>query len=212
MNCADAEILICDYVDGALAADQRSELERHLAECPGCAELAGDSAAGLSFIERAADVEAPQELITRILFDAPWSKGKPKQAAWLKWMGGILSPIMQPRFAMGMAMTILSFSMLFKFASPSLKPSDLKPSRIVAAMEDRVSYGWARTVKFYENLKVVYKIQSTLRQWQQMQTEEQRPAASAEDAGRKTDDHKLPQKATPAPTGAPSSNSTGVAH
>ena len=33
---------------------------------------------------------------------------------------------------------------------------------------------WARTVKFYENLKIVYQIQTTLKEWQQ-QTEEQKP-------------------------------------
>ena len=74
MNCAEIEILICDYVDGTLAADQKAEVERHLAECPACAELARDSAAAVAFIERAAEVEPPPELITRILFDAPWRK------------------------------------------------------------------------------------------------------------------------------------------
>ncbi len=76
-------------------------MERHLAECPACAELARDSAAAVAFMERAADVEPPPELITRILFDAPWSKEKAgrksAQAGWPR----ILSPILQPRFAMG---------------------------------------------------------------------------------------------------------------
>ena len=76
MNCAEIEILICDYAEGTLAAAEKAEVERHLAECPVCAELARDSAAALAFIERAAEVEPPPELITRILFDAPWSKGK----------------------------------------------------------------------------------------------------------------------------------------
>ena len=78
MNCADIEILICDYVDGTLGAAEKAEVERHFAECPACAELARDSAAAVSFMESAADVEAPPELVTRILFDAPWTKGKPK--------------------------------------------------------------------------------------------------------------------------------------
>ncbi len=76
MNCADIEILICDYVDGTLDPAQKAELERHLSQCPACAELAQDSAAAVGFIERAADVEPPPELITRILFDAPWGKEK----------------------------------------------------------------------------------------------------------------------------------------
>ena len=29
MNCAELEILICDYVDGTLTADRKAEVERH---------------------------------------------------------------------------------------------------------------------------------------------------------------------------------------
>ena len=76
MNCADFEILICDYVDGTLTAERKSAVERHLAQCPACAELARDSAAAVAFMERAAEVEPPPELITRILFEAPWSKDR----------------------------------------------------------------------------------------------------------------------------------------
>src|ERR1051326_637629 len=85
MNCAEIEILICDYVDGTLAPALKAELERHLAECPACADLAHDSAAAVAFIGRAADVEPPPELITRILFDAPWSKvrARSKARVWI---------------------------------------------------------------------------------------------------------------------------------
>src|SRR5689334_23844600 len=100
MTCADYEILICDYVDGTLAPAQKTELEHHLAECPACAELARDSAAAVAFMERAADVEPPPELITRILFDAPWSRGKSQSRA-RSWLGALLAPILTPRYAMG---------------------------------------------------------------------------------------------------------------
>jgi len=62
MNCADAELLICDYA--TLNSAERFELERHLGVCPGCAELARDSAAAVAFLESVADVEPPPELIT----------------------------------------------------------------------------------------------------------------------------------------------------
>ena len=121
MNCADVEILICDYVDGTLTPDRKAELERHLGDCPACSELARDSAAAVAFMDRAADVEPPPELITRILFDAPWSKGRSesKPRVWLK---AILSPILQPKYAMGMAMTILSIAMLARFVAPVKQP------------------------------------------------------------------------------------------
>jgi hypothetical protein len=193
MNCADAELLICDYA--TLRSNERFELERHFEVCPACAELARDSAAALAFLEIAADVEPPPELITRILYDAPWSKGKQQSKSKLaEWTRSLLGPILHPKFAMGMAMTILSLSMLARFVPVrQLRPADLKPSEVWNGIATRAEYTWGRTVKFYENLKVVYQIQTTLKEWQQ-QTDEQ-PAGKAEE-------RKLPVK-RPASPGAP---------
>jgi len=214
MNCADIEILICDYVDGTLAADERAEVERHFAECPACAQVARDSAAAVAFIERAADVEPPPELVTRILFDAPWSKAKGKSKA-RSFVTAVLSPILTPKYAMGMAMTILSLSMLVKWVAP-VRPqlSDLQPKKVWTGFEDRAVRAWARSVKFYESLKLVYSIQTTLREWQQ-QDEDQRPAGRAS-AGQ-ADEHKLPVRSAPSPSGTtpggtPSEGPPGQAH
>jgi hypothetical protein len=222
MNCADVEILICDYQDGTLTAERKSAVERHLAQCPACAELARDSAAAVAFMERAAGVEPPPELITRILFEAPWSKDRSKPKGARSWMSGILGPILQPRFAMGMAMTILSLALLARFMAPvrQLRMSDLEPAEVWAGIEDRAYRAWGRTVKFYDNLKFVYQIQTTLREWQQ-QGEDQQSAPVPETPERKTDEHKLPVKATPeggpsgpgasgaATGGGPASNPSG---
>jgi len=218
MNCAEIEIAICDYQDGTLPADRKAEVERHLAECPACAELARDSAAAVAFMERAAEVGPPPELITRILFDAPWRRNKPAAHGLRRVLGGWLSPILQPKFAMGAAMTILSFSILSQLAPVrQLRASDLEPKAIWLGLENRVMDVWDRTVKFYDNLKFVYQIQATLREWQQ-QDEEQRPVKSRS-TGRKTDDHKLPAKSAPGggtmnppPGGAPSSSAGGGSH
>src|SRR5215831_5463916 len=136
MNCAELEILICDYVDGTLAPAEKAEVERHLSVCPACAELAHDSAAAVGFIEHVADVEPPPELITRILFDAPWTKQKIVPRGFLtRWF----APILRPKLVMGAAMTILSLSMLTKYVAPvrKIKPSDLKPSSVWATIDDK---------------------------------------------------------------------------
>jgi len=204
MNCADIEILICDYVDGTLGPGEKGEVLRHLAQCPACAELARDSAGAVRFMESAADVEPPPELVTRILFDAPWSK--PKSGKARTWVNAILSPLLQPKYAMGMAMTILSISLLAQWVAPvkQIKPSDLQPAKVWAGLEDRAVRAWGRTVKFYDNLKFVYQIQTTLREWQQ-QDAEQRPVKRQNSRG--TDDHKLPAKS--APPGEPSNAGGG---
>jgi hypothetical protein len=206
MNCADCEFLICDFVEGSLPAARKAELESHLAQCAICAELARDSAAALAFIERAEDVEPPPELVTRILFEAPWSKGKAKQSAFRKWLGGALSPVLQPKFAMGMAMTILSLSMLFRF----IAPAPASPAKIWANIEDQAYRTWTRTVKFYDNLKFVYQIQSTLHRLQQRQDEYAQPASGEERPGAAGDQRRLPVTAPPATNGGvPPSNATG---
>jgi hypothetical protein len=198
MNCAELEILICDYVDGTLSAAQKAVVESHLKDCPACAELARDSAEAVAFMERASDVEPPPELITRILFHAP--KGAVKSAgAERGWLGRLVAPILQPRFVMSAAMTVLSFSMLTRFVPVrQLTKADLRPSEVWASLDDRSHRAWARTVKYYENLKVVYQIQTLLRDWQQ-QAEDSKPAAPAQP---KPDDRKLPVKA-PTKVGTP---------
>jgi len=50
MNCAELDILLCEYVDGTLDAATRAAVELHLAGCPSCAELARDSAAAVRFL------------------------------------------------------------------------------------------------------------------------------------------------------------------
>lgn len=181
MNCAEAELLICDYA--TLGSAERFELERHLGECAACAELARDSAAALAFLDHVSDVEPPPELITRILHRAP-----AKSSGWRKWLSRWLGPIVQPRIVMGAAMTILSFTMLSRYVPMrQIKASDLQPAAVWASIDDGARRAWARSVKYYENLKVVYQIQTLLRDWQQ-QEDEQKPAQP------KVDERKLPVK------------------
>ncbi len=201
MTCAELEILICDYVDGTLGPDARTTVESHLAGCRNCAELARDAAAAVGFMERAAEVEPPPELVTRLLFNAPWAHARTATGGLRSWFRKVLHPVLQPRFAMGMAMTILSFAMLARFVAPArqLRPADLAPAAVWAGVEDRVYRGWQRTVKFYESLKVVYQIQAKLRDWQQQQQDEEQKPADTEKSGRTPDTHRLPVQGSEQP-------------
>jgi len=195
MTCAELETLICDYVDGTLAPEARTTVEQHLAGCRNCDELARDAAAAVGFMERAAGVEPPPELMTRLLFNAPWANSKTAATGVKNWFRKVWHPILQPRFAMGMAMTILSFAMLARWVAPArqLRAADLSPTQVWAGLENNVYRGWQRTVKFYESLKVVYQIQSKLHEWQQ-QEEETKPAADSGKSGHGADTHRLPEK------------------
>lgn len=177
MNCADVEILLADYVDGTLRGDAASALEAHLAGCASCSELARDSAGAVAFMERAAVAEAPPELVTRILFEITAGPSRAIiKPSWIRrFFGRWLEPVLQPRFAMGMAMTVLSFAMIGRFTHVrQLTPSDLDPVKVWTAAEGRVVRWYNRGVKYYDSLKVVYEIQTRLKEWA-----EEQPGTSA---------------------------------
>ena len=174
MTCAELEILLCDYVDGTLRGEEKAALESHLTGCVACAELAKDVTGAVSLIERAALVEPPAELLTRILHHSP--VGRPvasERKSWFRRLtGGLFESVLQPRYAMGMAMTILSFSMLAKF-SPievrQLRPADLDPVKIWASIDDHAHRAWDRTMKYYDNLRLVIEVQSRLKEWSEQE-------------------------------------------
>ena len=169
-------------------------MERHLAGCAACAELARDSAAAVAFMERAAEVEPPPELVTRILFDPPWATARPRPGA------GLLepaaepagSPILQPRFAMGMAMTILSFAMLAKFVRPVRQLDAEGPG----PGGDLAHGGRPGVPGLAAHGEVLRKHAAGLpdpvhgREWQQQDDAE--VAAEPERSGRKADERRLP--------------------
>ena len=152
MNCLDLETLLCDYVDGTLDDVRKADIERHLADCPACAQTARDAAAAVIFMERAGAVEPPPELVTRIVFDLTGGRAKaqePRMDIWAA-LARLMEPVFQPRFAMGMAMTILSFAMLARLAGINVRQfsvSDVDPVKVWRTVDDRAHRTWNRTVK-----------------------------------------------------------------
>jgi hypothetical protein len=186
MNCADFEVIFCDYLDGTLDAVRRAEVEEHQRVCPACAEFARDVTGAVNFMEMVEAPEPPPELLTRIAFEIPADGAK---KGWRASLFGWMQPALQPRFAMGMAMTILSFSMLARFAGievRQLRPADLQPAAIWSALDNRIHLSWERGVKYYENLRLVYEVQARLQEWTRQEEEERK--------GRPNEDRTAPAK------------------
>ncbi len=182
MTCGELEILLADYLDGVATITESREVEAHLATCSACSELARDSRVAMTFIERAAEVELPAHLQARILTETGSGRhgrlGNPRGIRG--WFERALAPLLQPRLVMGMALTLFSFTVMARWTGISLRqiqPSDMEPAKIWASIDDRANRAWERSVKFYENLKFVYEIQSRLRDWNEQQEEEERSAA-----------------------------------
>jgi anti-sigma factor RsiW len=175
MHCSDIEILLAEYVDGTLQAGTKSAVENHLANCKGCRELAEDAAGAVAFMARTASVDAPPQLLTQILFHAPAMKPTLARRLFGRVLGGWIEPVLQPRMAMGMGVAALSFFML-RPGVRQLTPSDLNPVKVWTAAENRANRIWERGVKSYENLRMVYEIETRLNQWREEAPVEQATA------------------------------------
>jgi anti-sigma factor RsiW len=175
MNCADFENLLADYVDGSLAETQRRAVEEHTASCAACREFMRDVTGAVAFLKRADQVLPPPELVTRIAYQAPIGRTREPfepEGIWSKVSAAWLQPLLRPRFAMGMAMTILSFAMLQRCTGVQvqhIQAADLSPIRIWDGVEDRVIRVKDRAVKYYENIRLVYEIETRLRDLQEQQ-------------------------------------------
>lgn len=191
IRCEELEIVLCDYFDGTLDRAQHEAVKAHLDACPACAAMAEDISGAMQFMERVADVTPPPELITKIVLDTTGLPGEPARAGWRRLLGRFLDPILQPRFAMSMALTFLSFAMIGKLVGIESKPfrqTDLNPVHLWLNLEDSAHRTWVRTVKYYEGLRLVYEVQSRYKEWAEHE-EEDRKAQQKE-----------PVKGSPAPS------------
>jgi anti-sigma factor RsiW len=181
MTCAELEILLCDYMDGDLPASQRTALEGHLAACSSCAQFARDVAGVTAFIETVPAAEPPRELMTRILDNIPSRRRRHREReSW--WQRLRDSWVLQPRFAMGMAMTILSISMfasLGRFETKQLSAASLDPARVWQSLDESTYRAWDRTVKYYDNNPLVMDLQSKWQDWNEQEQAEPDGSGSA---------------------------------
>jgi len=202
LTCEQFEALLADQIDGELdapaRADDRTAFERHLAECPACAQLAEDARSAVAFMEIAADVEPPPELTAKILeaTHAGW-EFKLRARGVRGWINRFFAPVLKPRFVMGAMMTMMSLTMLSRCAGDPRKPmtaADLDPVRLYSSLDDRTHRLWDRTVKSYESMRLVYEIRSQLNEWKQQQADADEAAADARANSRRLNKTVLQEK------------------
>jgi hypothetical protein len=196
LNCAEFEVLLADYTDGALNAParaaERNAFAQHMETCEACAGLAGEVQSAIAFMELAAEPEVPQQLAGQILqkTNSGWElklRGKGVRG----WIHRTFAPVLQPRFVMGAMLTMMSLTMLTRCAGGSkstLTAADLDPVRLWNSLDSRGHRIWDRAVKGYESMRVVYEIRTQINDWNQQQTADDEAAAEA-----KTNSRKLPE-------------------
>lgn len=185
LSCAEFETLLADWIDGALAVpDREAERDvfvRHLESCASCAALLEDASSAVTFMDRAADVEMPPDLVSKILqaTNSGW-EFKLRARGVSGWINRTFAPVLRPRLVMGAVLTFVSMTMLTRCApEKTLTPADLDPVRLWTSLDDRTHRIWDRAVKSYESMRLVYEVKNQINDWTEQQREEDESAADA---------------------------------
>jgi len=184
-ECGEFETLLSEALDGHLSGASKERFEAHRKECPLCGPLFADAQAGHQWLRSVGEVEPPANLVhnilvatsgiesTRLQTARPETGKAPFGERAREWWDSFFTPaasfVRQPRFAMSFGMIFFSFSLLLSAAG--VKPADvagisLRPS----ALRHDYNITQGRVVKFYENIRFVYEIESRVREFKRATT------------------------------------------
>jgi len=166
MTHLELENLASEYLEGQLAPDRASQVEEHLAGCAECRDLLADLRRVLALCRSAEKQEPAPWLIPRIM---AVTVGERKPTLRER-MVAFLRPVFQPQVAYGVAMAVFSFSIIINAAGINLRGfrlRDLNPRTWAYQASRNGHLLLGRAEKYYYDLKVVYEIESRLRQIRQ---------------------------------------------
>jgi hypothetical protein len=199
MQCNEFDALLTDAIDGVLAAAELERFQAHARICQACGPLLAEAEAGRNWLKGLTEVEPPARLVNNILASTTGVdtqrlrvtvRTAQPRVSWLERvqasLTGYLEPIWttvrQPRFAMSFGMAFFALSVGLTVAG--VKPADLRQVSLRPTAIRHTYYNTqARVVRYYENIRVVYEVESLARQVK-------RNVAPAEPGPARQKDHK----------------------
>lgn len=181
MTCSEFDGLLSQAIDGTLGGENLAVFEAHANSCRTCGPMLQEAEAGRGWLKSLAEVEPGADLVTNILLRTTGlgtarlhGHSGPVATSWMDRVrdlgAGIFSPIVavarQPRFAMSFGMAFFTLSVTLSLAGVKLSDLshvDLRPSAIRRTYYETSG----RVVKYYENIRFVYEIESRVREFKQ---------------------------------------------
>ncbi|MFZ0951124.1 MAG: zf-HC2 domain-containing protein [Candidatus Sulfotelmatobacter sp.] len=210
IECHEFDTLLSDALDGVLTGAQLDTFHAHARTCSACGPLLADVTAGRNWLKDLTEVEPPVSLVNNILasttgvdtqrlrVNVPASQ---PGASWLErlqaWASQALQPmwatVRQPRFAMSFAMAFFSLSVALSVLG--VKPADLRQLSLRPTVLRHTYYNTqARVVRYYENIRLVYEVESRVRELRRTVTPAAEPAPEKDKKDHKNDTTEQPEQ------------------
>jgi len=176
LRCEEWELLLTDSLDGHLPPAEAAKFAAHTAGCPSCAELLAHVRQGREWLGYLhTEPEVPANLVSRILDKtvgvgavpvpvlAGAGQGTGAVAAAVPWRRNFH----EMRLLMTVAMAFFSIALTLNLAGiklGNLRVADLRPATIGGALSRQFYGAQGSVVKFYNNLRFVYQLESRMRE------------------------------------------------
>jgi hypothetical protein len=203
MQCGEFEALLSDVLDQQLTGAKLQGFQAHARACAVCGPLLTEAEAGKHWLKSLADVDPPAHLVHNILAStigvettrlgaAARGRHEPsfldRVQDWASSLGGrVFATVARPRFAMSFGMAF--FSITFAMSVAGVKLSDLKQVDLRPSALQRTYYTTTgKVVKYYENIRFVYEIESRVRELKRATTPAEPGPPKKKDENRKNND------------------------
>jgi len=185
-TCDQIEARITDYLDGAMTVAQEAAFTTHVADCPNCARLVASVKSLVKDMRNVEQVEVPPGLVYSIL-DATLGPRLTPWQLFMKWLKSLATP----KFAYGAGSVMATCLIVLGASGTSLrkmKLADLTPSAVYLNVERQAHMTYAKSRKYVMDLRVVYEIQSRLREDEnQLQVNPEGPKSEEKQPGQRDD-------------------------
>ena len=133
MTCKRFEELLSAYVEGELSAEERREMDGHIASCPACAELLAFFREAEGAMAALPEVEPGPDLMAK-LYAIPEKRSKFRVV-----LDFLVRPDLQPVFA---ALSVLVIALSFVFFTPQGRG-------VQKAIDRQIHAGYSQVEKLY---------------------------------------------------------------
>ena len=163
-TCDQIEARLSDYLEGLLQGPERADFEAHANSCSDCAPLVASVRSIVGEMRSMEELETPPRLVYSIL-----DKTLGPRETVTGWQGFLnaIRGLATLKFAYGAASVMATLIIILGasgFSVRKTKLADLRPTAIYQTANRRAHLAFASSVKYVSDLRVVYEIQSRLRQ------------------------------------------------
>ena len=180
LRCDEWENLLADALDGTLSVADQAAFTRHQNECALCAQMFKETDQGKAWMQYlTVEPEVPADLLGKILARTSETAGTGVPAGvatpghtlparpWRRMVLPAVRQVMEPRLMMTAAMAFFSIALTLNLIGvkvTELRAADFKPSRLRANLTRQFYSTNEQVTKYYENLRLVYEMESRVRE------------------------------------------------